>query len=97
MVVIRIADYSPSPSTYEDGARIFDLMRPHLTAGEKVQLSFEGITAVPSAFVNSALLPLLDIFPMEQIKLQLRFTNTTKFINKLIKQRFEFVATKSSQ
>lgn len=92
MVTVRILDHVAHPSDYEDGAVILDILLPHLHAGVSVDVSFDGVTAVPSSFINAAFVPLLQTMPMEQIRKQLHFTHSTRFINSLIRDRFEFVS-----
>lgn len=91
MELIRIRDHVQQASTYEDGQVIFELIAPHVRAGAKVALSFEGFLAVPSAFVNAALVQLLEIAPADQVRQTLAIKDSTKAINELIKRRFEFV------
>lgn len=93
-MVIKIIDYVKTPSTYEDGEKIFKLISAAINKGESVSLSFESIPSVPSAFINSAIIRLLETFSFEQIKQYLSFINTTKHINDLIKSRFDFVLSK---
>ncbi len=93
-MVIKIIDYVKNPSTYEDGEKIFKLISAAINKGESVSLSFESIPSVPSAFINSAIIRLLETFSFEQIKQHLSFINTTKHINDLIKSRFDFVLSK---
>jgi hypothetical protein len=90
MVMINILDHLKSASTYEDGGIIYQLLKEEIAAGEVVSLSFKDISSVPSAFLNAAVIQLLEDFPFPTIKKQLRFINTTKHINQLIKSRFEF-------
>lgn len=90
MVTVRIKDHVAQASSYEDGQIIFDLISPSLRSGEVVNISFEGIQAVPSSFINAAFVQLLEISTFEQIKESLRIIQSTKFINDLIRRRFEF-------
>jgi hypothetical protein len=90
MVTINILDHLKSASTYEDGGKIYQLLKEKIAAGETVSLSFKDISSVPSAFLNAAVIQLLEDFSFVVIKKQLRFINTTKHINQLIKSRFEF-------
>lgn len=96
MVRIRILEHVSAASTYEDGGKIFALVRQHIAAEEVVELSFEGISSVPSAFINAGIVQLLEEFPFSQIKTYLRVVNSTKHINQLIKSRFDF-ASKQDQ
>ena len=91
MDVIRIKDFVVRPSTYEDGQVIFQLISPSIQKGLEVEVSFAGVHAVPSAFVNAAFVQLLEHAPSGQVKACLRISNSTKFINELIKRRFDFV------
>lgn len=93
MVTIRIAEHVKQASTYDDGQVIFDLISPRIIGNEPVEVSFAGIQAVPSAFVNAAFLQLLEVAPLEAIQRNLKISDSTKFINELIKQRFEFVTS----
>lgn len=92
-MVIRILDHVPTASTYEDGEVIYRLLRERLDKGEAATISFEGIPSVSSAFVNSAFIRLLETLPFDRIRSNLRIVNSTKYINDLIRSRFEF-ATK---
>lgn len=92
MVAIRIIDHVKQPSSYEDGQLIFNLIRDDVRNGKGVEVSFEGLHAVPSAFINAALVQLVESMPMQQIFSSLKITHSTKFINDLIKRRFAFVA-----
>ncbi len=92
MVIIRIRDHVTQASSYDDGQIIFGLIAKPVAAGDTVEVSFDGITAVPSAFVNAAFLQLLEVAPIEKVRERLRFSNSTRFINELIKNRFDFVS-----
>lgn len=87
---IRLLEHVQHCSTYEDGAVILALIKGAFDQEEKVEISFEGVLSVPSAFVNAALVQLLDTYSFEFIRANLNFTNTTRQVNDLIKRRFEF-------
>lgn len=95
-MVIRILDHVKSCSTYEDGEKIFRLIHPPLKAGEDVVLSFAGVLSVPSAFINAALVRLLEDIPFETIKRHLKIVDSTRQINALVRQRFAFSAEEES-
>jgi hypothetical protein len=96
MVNIRIADHVEYASSYTDGQAIFDLVAPAILAGDRVELSFAGFGAVPSAFINAAIVQLLELVPMERIREQLQIKDSTKYINELIKRRLDFVSSRPS-
>lgn len=90
-MVIRILDYIKTASTYEDGEVIYKKISLEIKHDRPVTISFEGISSVPSAFVNAAFIRLLEEFTFEKIRTYLRFSESTKHINELIKSRFDFV------
>jgi len=91
--VIRITNHLRTWSTYADGEVIRRLIAEELRAGRIVTLSFSGIKSVPSAFVNAALIKLIEEFDFEDIRSRLKIVDSTRQINQLIKDRFHF-ATK---
>lgn len=95
MAAIRIKDYVSQASSYDDGQVIFNLIVDDIRANKPVEVSFDGITAVPSAFVNAAIVQLVETVPTEQIFRNLQITHSTKFINELILRRFAFVNEQS--
>lgn len=93
-MVIYILEHVKTASSYEDGEVIFNLISSALKNNENVTLSFKNISSVPSAFVNSALIRLLETFDFDVIRNKLTFIDTTKHINDLVKSRFAFVISK---
>lgn len=55
----------------EDGSKIYDLIRNNILANRIVELSFESITRITTAFLNVAVGQLYGEFPEERIRLQL--------------------------
>jgi len=90
MVEIRILDHVERPSDYNDGQVIFDLIKNEILEGRPVSVSFDGITAVPSAFINAAFIQLLEVASIDRIRETLKIVDSTRFINDLIRRRFEF-------
>ena len=91
MVTIKILDHVHNAVDYEDGDVIYEKIIEALKISEKVNISFEGIESAPSAFINASLVRLLDNYSLEFIKENISFSNSTKFLNSLIKERFDFV------
>lgn len=91
---IDISSITPRCYTNEDGAKVFNSILPLLKKGETVSISFKGVDALPSSFVNTAFIPLLDHFDFEYIKKSLLFSNTSRQINEIIKSRFAFEVAK---
>lgn len=76
------------------GQILFNNIKDHLDEQESVLVSFEGISELSSSFVNSAFVELLSFYDFEYIKSNLKFTHSTKQINNLIKNRFQFEMNK---
>jgi hypothetical protein len=95
MVKIEILEHVISASTYEDGGKIYLLIKEKIDLGEIVELSFTGISSVPSAFINAAIIQLLEHFEFSKIRAHLRFVNSTRHINQLIKSRFDFAVNQT--
>lgn len=87
--MIKIYDLSHECQTNDDGKKVFQVIAPLLIKGEIVELSFEKIRSLPSSFVNTAFIDLLEVTSFENIKKLLRFTHTTPQINDVIKRRFQ--------
>lgn len=91
-MVITVMEHVLSASSYDEGEVIFRLLLDPIRKGQAVSVDFTGITSIPSAFVNSAFVRLLEHVPFEQVRSRLTFTHSTRQINELIRSRFEFVS-----
>lgn len=89
-MVINVLDHVERCYSNADGEVICTLIHPGLSRNEQVVVSFSGVDSVPSSFVNSAFIALLDDVDFETIRKNLRFINSTKQINEMIKKRFMF-------
>ncbi|HBP27911.1 MAG TPA: hypothetical protein DD666_00665 [Advenella kashmirensis] len=87
---VHVLNYVQHCQTNADGDKIFNVIAPALLRGETVTVSFKGVISLPSSFVNSAFIPLLNDLSFEQIKKQLRFQDTNSQMNSMIKSRFDF-------
>lgn len=90
LVKIRILDYVDHCYSNDDGLVINKLIKNEIIRGNQVVVSFDRIKALNSSFVNSAFIELLDDFDFNVIKYSLKFTDSTKQINEMIKSRFGF-------
>jgi hypothetical protein len=91
-MVIRVLDHVKQCSSYEDGDVIFQLLSPMVKAGQSVVLSFEGVDAVPSSFVNAAIVRLTEVVDPDAVRRSLRIVDSTRQINEMIRNRIAFVA-----
>lgn len=94
-MVIRLLDHVEHCSSYSEGEIIFNLLAPAIRNGEDVTLSFDGVAAVPSAFVNGALVRLAEETSIEAIRKHLRIIDSTRQINDLVRSRFAFLGAGS--
>lgn len=74
-MVIRILDVVSECNTAEDGTAVYEHVRIPLAAGDEVFVSFDGITEVPSSFVNAAIVRLFEDFPLEFLRQNLRLVD----------------------
>lgn len=86
-----ISDFSNNNAS---GEILFMHIKNHFDNQESVVVSFQGISELSSSFVNSAFIDLLIDFDFDYIRKNLKFINSTKQINSLIKERFAFEVKK---
>lgn len=89
-MVINVLDHVERCYSNQDGKVILDLLTTKLSNGESVVLSFKGVNSLTSSFTNTALIELLRQFSMSYIKENLRFIDTNRHINEMIRNRFSF-------
>ena len=89
-MVIDVLRHVPHAWTADDGMVIHELVAPLLARGESATVSFEGVGAVTTSFVNGAFIELLERFDFPYIKAHLRVVKSTGQINRMIKERFDF-------
>jgi hypothetical protein len=85
-MVIRALDYVPHCYTAADGDVIHSLIHKGFSDGEDVQLSFDGVFDVPSSFVNSAIVALLNQYDAEFIKSHLTIVDATHQIGDMVRR-----------
>ncbi|UOO77956.1 STAS-like domain-containing protein [Neisseria sp. Dent CA1/247] len=90
---IKIADKTKQFSTYEDGFKIYKAMKNAIDKGDTVNLSFDSILAVPSSFINGCFSKLIDDIGIENIKKNVKISNSTNSINNMIKRKFTLASS----
>ena len=93
-MLINVLDHVPQCYTRADGEVIARIITSCLKSGDTAVVSFSGIYGVPSSFVNAAFISLLDEFTFADIRKRVKFANSTKLINDIIKSRFDFEVNK---
>lgn len=94
MVIINISDHVGRCYSNNDGKIIQTILKSHLNKGNTITVSFQNIDGVTSSFVNTAFIELLNDFDFVTVKKSIRFINSTKQINNMIKDRFSFEVTR---
>lgn len=89
-MVLVLLDHVSNCYSNDDGEKIAKTIRQNLDKKESVRISFRGVDVVSSSFINSSLITLLDDYTIDYIKSKVSFSETTKHINNLIKNRFLF-------
>lgn len=97
MVSIRVKDLVDQVYSNDDGMIIYNELKSQLANANKVNVSFDEIGALNSSFVNSAFIELLNDFDFQFIKKNVRFVDSTKQINDMIKSRFAFETNRLKQ
>lgn len=87
MNTIVVSDILKNTALNEDGEVLYSHIRKSFDQGNQVTVSFEGIAALNTSFVNSAFVDLLDHYSFSFIKNHLIIKNSTKGINRLIGKR----------
>ncbi|HDR8449565.1 STAS-like domain-containing protein [Bacillus cereus] len=90
MVNINVLDHVERCYSNDDGKVIQDLIKKAFMQNEKAVVSFQGVTALNSSFVNTAFIELLNDYDFSYIRKHLTFANSTAQINTTIKNRFNF-------
>ena len=95
-MVIQVKDLVSAAYTNDDGDTVHAAVAAELARTPQVTVSFTGIDAVTSSFVNSAFVPLLEKLGFEEFKKRVRIVDATKPTIQLIKHRLEFEAARHS-
>lgn len=93
---IKLLDHVVTCSTYSDGEVIYDLIAQEIVGGNDVTLSFQGVSAVPSAFINASIVRLVESTSLDNVRRHLKISDSTRQINELILSRFEFLSKTSA-
>lgn len=93
---VKLLDHVKTCSTYSDGEVIYSLIAPKIINGEDVTLSFAGVSAVPSAFINAAIVRLVESTSLDKVRQHLKIQDSTRQINELIRSRFDFLSAQRS-
>jgi STAS-like domain of unknown function (DUF4325) len=85
-MVIRALDHVRHCNTAAEGIVINKVLRRELARSELVELSFDGVFDVPSSFVNTAIVSLLEDHDEEYIKRHLKVSSATRQIADMVRR-----------
>jgi hypothetical protein len=88
-MVIEICDIAVGADTSEQGYLVHDRIRSELQASGTVVISFQRISTATSSFVNAAIVPLLSVMSLADLKANVRIVDSTRQINEMIKRCLE--------
>lgn len=97
IVSLRVKDLVDQVYSNDDGRVVYNELKNQLDNANIVSVSFDEIGALNSSFVNSAFIELLNDYDFQFIKKNIRFVDSTKQINEMIKSRFAFEINKYNQ
>jgi len=85
-MVVRALDHVRQCYSSTDGAIIADVLRDSFARDRVVTLSFDGVSDVPSSFINACLVPFVDEFSLDGLKRRLTVTDATKQIADMVRR-----------
>jgi hypothetical protein len=86
-MVIRILNHVPHGYSAHEGNVIANVLQKTLNGSdEPVEVSFKGVSDVPSSFINAALVSLLDTYSFEWVKSHVAFTDVTQQVADMIRR-----------
>lgn len=68
MTIKYINNIVPETYTNISGSKLFDFLKEYFENGEKVKLSFDGLTPFSTSFLNSSFGKLIDIYGLNTFK-----------------------------
>lgn len=86
MVVIEVIRTTCSADTTSQGEALRASLERAMREHKDITLSFSGISAVTSSFINASLLPILDTMAFDEFKARIKIVNSTRLINDIIKR-----------
>ena len=82
---IKIVDVIGAHCTeYEQGDRVFSVIKERLNWGYLVDVDMEGVQLATSSFFNAALGPLYGAYPVDVLRDKVQFSHLTKEMRHVI-------------
>lgn len=86
-MVIRVLDIAGGADSHVQGDIVHAAILRALSSEGSAVVSFAGIDIATSSFINTSLLPILDMMTFDALKARLRVVDSTRQINDMIRHR----------
>lgn len=86
-MVINVSSLITHCYTYEEGLILSKAIIDALSTEKKIQLSFKGINAISSSFINGAFIPVIKNIGLSSFMEKIKIIDSNKTINEVIKLR----------
>jgi hypothetical protein len=86
MATLTVLNLVPAAFTYEEGETVRHAIERHFDRQESVTLSFAGVLAVSSSFVNAAFVKLLDRWPFDFVRSRLIIAEASQTTNWMVQE-----------
>lgn len=90
MMKINVAEIIGTHCTeYEQGDRVFSILKTGLDAGDLVDVDMQGVQLATSAFFNAALGPLHGMYTIDVLNTRVKFSHLSKEMRQVIARSLE--------
>lgn len=78
MCTIKLNDVMKGMDFPDAGSRLYDLIVNSIKENDKISIDLEGISSLPSMFLNTSIGKYLDDYGLDSLKNKISFTKITK-------------------
>ena len=89
MKIIIVEIIGAHCTEYDQGDRIFSMIKDGLKSGDSVDVDMQGVQLATSSFFNAALGPLYGIYPVDILKTRVKISHLTKEMRHVISRSLE--------
>lgn len=78
MYTIKLNDVMTGADFPDAGSRLYDLIVNNINENDKIFIDLEGISSLPSMFLNTSIGKYLDNYGLDSLRNKISFTKITK-------------------
>lgn len=78
MCTIKLYDVMTGKDFPDAGSSLYDLIKDNLSSCDKVVIDLEGVSSLPSMFLNVSIGRFIDEFGLDALKKKISFTKITR-------------------